>query len=188
MPFFTDKQGRVRPITPKKGNGGAVVAGVAVLGIVAGGGGATSVGLGTAGTASEVGVGSVRLGGSSGQLRARKDEGRRAARRGEFEGAWQRMGLRQGKRVARQQAECVTASFGQVRDLVDVHGSGDITPLGGELLGLGGITFTGLRYGSDIDVGGAGVTVAEAENAPGGQFDHDTLDAIAEVASYLPRT
>ncbi|WP_153278325.1 hypothetical protein [Saccharothrix syringae] len=31
------------------------------------------------------------------------------------------------------------------------------------------------------------VTVAEAENAPGGRFDHDSLDAIAEVAACLPR-
>ncbi|MFC6089757.1 hypothetical protein [Saccharothrix lopnurensis] len=230
--FFTDPQGRVRPIRGKKGGAGVVAAGAVALGVFASGGGvgAVGTGAGAAGTAAEVGVGSVRLGGSSGQLRARRSEGQKAARRGEVEGAWQRMGLRQLKRTAKQQAECVAVSFGQVRqfftthrcthlervlfavadeagntavvsvawvgltgsrearefeDLMEVHGSGDITPLGGELLELGGITYTGLRYGSDRD--NAGVTVAEAENGPGGQFDHDTLDAIAEVAAYLPR-
>lgn len=230
--FFTDPQGRVRPISGKKSGAGAVVAGVAALGVFASGGGVGAVGAGTGavGTAAEVGVGSVRLGGSSGQLRARKSEGRKAARREGPEGAWQRMGLRQVKRTARQQAECVAASFGQVRqfftthrcthlervlfavadetgntavvsvawvglggtrdarefqNLMDVHGSGDITPLGAALLELGHVEFTGLRYGSDRD--GAAVTIAEAENAPGGRFDHDSLDAIAEVAAYLPR-
>ena len=231
--FYTDKQGRVRPIRGKGGTG-AVVAGVAALGIFAAGGGVGTVGAGV-GTAAqagaaEAGVGSVRLGGSSGQLRARKSEGQKAARRGEPEAAWQRMGLRQVKRTVKQQAECLAVSFGEVRefftahrctyleralfpvadeagntavvsvvrvgltgagdarrfqDLMDVHGSGDITPLGGQVLELGEVTFTGLRYGSDRD--GAAVTVAEAENAAGGQFDHDTLDAIAEVAAYLPR-
>ncbi|WP_156755891.1 hypothetical protein [Actinokineospora pegani] len=234
--FFTDGQGRVRPITKKKGGVGVVVAGVTAVAAFAGGGGAAGLGGAGAGAgagapaAAEVGVGSVRLGGSSGQLRARKSEGQKAARRGEVEGAWQRMGLRQVKRIAKQQAECVAASFGQVRQfftthrcthldrvlfavadgegntavvsvawvgltdarearefdgLMETHGSGDITPLGGALLELGHVEFTGLRYGSDRD--GAAVTVAEAENAPGARFDHDTLDAIAEVAAYLPR-
>lgn len=230
--FFTDPQGRVRPITDKKGGAGVVVAGVVAVAAFAGGGGVAGLGgVGAAApAAAEVGVGSVRLGGSSGQLRARKSEGRKAARRGDVEGTWQRMGLRQLKRTAKQQAECVAVSFGQVREfftahrcthlervlfavadeagntavvsvawvglanardarefdnLMEVHGSGDITPLGGALLELGHIEFTGLRYGSDRD--NANVTVAEAENAAGGQFDHDTLDAIAEVAAYLPR-
>jgi hypothetical protein len=230
--FFTDGQGRVRPITKKKGGVGVVVAGVTAVAAFAGGGGAAGLGgVGAAApAAAEVGVGSVRLGGSSGQLRARKSEGQKAARREGPEGAWQRMGLRQVKRTAKQQAECVAVSFGQVQQfftthrctylervlfavadeagntavvsvawvgltnardarefdsLMEIHGSGDITPLGGALLELGHVEFTGLRYGSDRD--GAAVTVAEAENAAGGQFDHDTLDAIAEVAAYLPR-
>lgn len=232
--FFTDGQGRVRPITKKKGGVGVVVAGVAAVAAFAGGGGAAGLGgagaVGPAAAEAEVGVGSVRLGGSSGQLRARKSEGRKAARREGAEGAWRRMGLRQVKRTAKQQAECVAASFGQVREfftthrcthlervlfavadeagntavvsvawvglanardarefdsLMEIHGSGDVTPLAGALLELGHVEFTGLRYGSDRD--GAAITVAEAENAAGGQFDHETLDAIAEVAAYLPR-
>ncbi|MCT2584185.1 hypothetical protein [Actinophytocola gossypii] len=230
--FYTDKQGRVRPI--RGGGKGAVVVGAVVLGMIASGGGIASVGVGggTAGgqVSVQTGVGSVRLGGSSAQLRVRKTEGQKSARRGEPGRAWQRMGLRQVKRTPRQQVSCVVASFGQVRtflarhrctflervlfavadeagnvavvsvawiglrnsatarafrELMDVHGSGDITPLGGPLLDLGEITFTGLRYGSDRD--GTAVTVAEAENALGGQFDHDSLDAIAEVAAFLPR-
>ncbi|GAB3006173.1 hypothetical protein [Saccharothrix stipae] len=230
--FFTDGQGRVRPITKKKGGIGVVVAGVTAVAAFAGGGGAAGLGgVGAAApAAAEVGAGSVRLGGSSGQLRARKSEGQKAARREGPEGAWQRMGLRQVKRTAKQQAECVAVSFGQVQQfftthrcthlervlfavqdeagntavvsvawvgltnarearefdsLMEIHGNGDITPLASALLELGHIEFTGLRYGSDRD--GAAVTVAEAENAAGGQFDHDTLDAIAEVAAYLPR-
>ncbi|ROP42662.1 hypothetical protein [Saccharothrix texasensis] len=231
--FFTDPQGRVRPIRGKRG-AGPVVAGVVALGVFAAGGGVGTVGAGAGAVAeagaSQVGVGSVRLGGSPGQLRARKGEGREAARNEGPEGAWRRMGLRQVKRTVKQQAECLAVSFGRVRefftthrctyvervlfavadeagntaavsvawvgtssagdarrflDVVDVQGSGDITPLGGPLLDLGEITFTGLRYGSDRD--GAAVTIAEAENALGGQFDHDSLDAIAEVAAYLPR-
>lgn len=68
--------------------------------------------------------------------------------------------------------------------LMEIHGLGDNTPLGGALLELGHIKFTGLRCGSDHD--GAAVTVAEADNAAGGQLDHDTPDTIAEVAACLP--
>lgn len=229
--FYTDKQGRVRPIRGK--GGGVVAAGALVLGIIASSGGLTSVGMGgtaVGGGAVRAEIGSVRLGGSAKQLRARKVTAQKAARSGEPGLAWRRLGLRQLKRTPRQQVSCVAASFGQVRtflteqhcthldralfavvdgagntaavsvawvglsntatarefrDLIDVHGSGDVTPLGGPLLDLGEITFTGLRYGSVRQ--GRGVTIAEAENAAGGRFDHDSLDAIAEVAVFLPR-
>lgn len=224
--FFTDSQGRVRPIRGKGKGGGVVVAGALALGVFASSGGAVSLGGGAAGGGS-VNVGS---GTSSVQLRARKAEGQKSARKGDTEGAWQRMGVRQLRRTARQQAECLAVSFGEVREfftrnrctsleralfavgdgagnvavvsvvwvamastgdarefrsLMDRHGSGDVHPLGAPLLDLADVRFTGLRYGSDRD--GKTVTVAEAENAGGGGFDHDTLDAIAEVAAYLPR-
>lgn len=225
--FFTDSQGRVRPIGGKGSGKSAVVAGAVALGLFASSGGATSLG----GSAVTSEVGAVRAGsGSPAQLRARTNEGRKAARRGDAEGAWGRMGLRQLRRTARQQAECVAASHGQVRafftrhrcaslesalfavadgkdntavvsvawvdltsagearqfrTLIDEHGTGDITPLGAPLLGLADVSYTGLRYGSDRD--GRSVTVAEAENAAGSGFDHDTLDAIAEVAAHFPR-
>ncbi|GAA1312380.1 hypothetical protein [Saccharothrix xinjiangensis] len=93
-----------------------------------------------------------------------------------------------GKRVRVSVAWVGLANAREAREfdsLMEIHGSGDITPLGGVLSDPGHVEFTGSRYGSDRD--GAAVTVAEAENAAGGQFDHDTLDAIAEVAAHLPR-
>ncbi|MFB9908488.1 hypothetical protein [Allokutzneria oryzae] len=223
--FYTDAQGRRRPI---RGKGtGAVVAGALTLGLFASSGGAVSLGGGA--TVGEVGA--AQAGSSASlQLRARKSEGQKAARRGDADAAWQRMGLRQLRRATGQQIECVAVSYGRVREfftrhrcasldrmlfavadktgntavvsvvwvrmartsdarkfrtLMDEHGTGDITPLGARLLDLANVTFTGLRYGSDRD--GRSVTIAEAENAAGGRFDHDTLDAIAEVAAHLPR-
>ncbi|WP_346129693.1 hypothetical protein [Lentzea roselyniae] len=219
--FYTDPQGRVRPI---RGKGTSyVVAGALALGVVGSSGGVASIG-GGAGGAAPAGGGT-----SSTQLRARKSDGQKAARKGDANAAWQRMGLRQLRRTARQQAECLAVSFGEVREfftrtrctslervlfavtdgagnvaavsvvwvelpsdgdarkfhtLMDRHGSGDIRPLGSAVLGLADIQFTGLRYGSDRD--GKRVTAAEAENATGNGFDHETLDAIAEVAAYLP--
>jgi hypothetical protein len=223
--FFTDPEGRVRPIR-RKGTG-AVVAGALALGMFSSGGGAISISAGV--SAGEVGA--VQTGGSSSaQLRARKSESQKAARKGDAEGAWKRMGLRQLRRTPRQQAKCLAASFGKVREfftrhrctsldrvlfavadetgrtavvsvawvglannrdarkfqtLMDEHGTGDITPLGAQLLSLADVTFTGLRYDSQLN--GRTVTIAEAENAARGGFDHDTLDAIAEVAALLPR-
>jgi hypothetical protein len=221
--FYTDPQGRVRPI---RGKGtGYVVAGVLALGVAASSGGIASIGgAGGAGGAAPAGGGT-----SSAQLRTRKSDGQKAARKGDPDAAWQRMGLRQLRRTARQQAECLAVSFGEVREfftrtrctslervlfavadgagnvaavsvvwvglasggdarkfhtLIDRHGSGDIRPLGSAVLDLADIRFTGLRYGSDRD--GKRVTVAEAENATGNGFDHETLDAIAEVAALLP--
>ncbi|MFC5290455.1 hypothetical protein ACFPM7_25670 [Actinokineospora guangxiensis] len=175
-------------------------------------------------------VGSVRLGGSPAQLRARKADAQKSAARGDLDRAWSRMGVRQVRRAATQRASCVGASFGRVQDflarhgctrlervlftvadssgntavvsiawvglrgagtarrfavLMDEQGSGDIAPLGGSVLDLGDVRFTGLRYGRVSN--GASVTVAEAENVLGGQFDHDSLDAIAEVAAFAPR-
>jgi hypothetical protein len=219
--FYTDSKGRVRPI---RGKGtGAVVAGALAVGVFATSGGAVPLSGGAA-------AGSSAGSSSSVQLRARKSEGQKSARKGDVDGAWQRLGVRQLRRTARQQAECLAVSYGEVQEfftrnrcrsldrvlfavgddagntavvsvvwvglagtgdardfqaVIDVHGSGDIRPLGSPLLDLAEIPFTGLRYGSDRD--GTTVTVAEAENAGGGGFDHDTLDAIAEVAAYLPR-
>ncbi|MFD9702754.1 hypothetical protein [Lentzea sp. NPDC059081] len=163
------------------------------------------------------------------RLGPRKAEGQKAARKGDVDGAWQRMGMRQLKRTARQQAECVAVSFGEIREfftrnrctsldrvlfavtdgagntavisvvwiglastgdardfqtVMNRHGSGDVHPLGSHLLDLAEIQFTGLRYGSERD--GKTVTIAEAETATG-NVDHETLDALAEVAAYLPR-
>ncbi|GAA2669363.1 MULTISPECIES: hypothetical protein [Actinosynnema] len=223
--FFTDKQGRVRPIRGGKagGAGVTVAAGAVALAVLSSGAGGT-IGAGGAAAAGEAGVS------SSAQLRVRKAEGKQSARKGDAEGAWQRFGLRQVKRTARQQGDCLLASHGQVRDfftthrctaldrvlfavadaegrtavvsvawvglastgqareftaLVDEHGTGDITPLGAGLLELADVEFTGLRYGSERS--GKEVTIAEVENAGAGGFDHETLDALAEVAAHLPK-
>ncbi|MET9226876.1 hypothetical protein [Lentzea sp. NPDC003310] len=224
MTDFITKNGKVIPLNGggggKKGTG-VVVAGALALTVAAGTGGATTVG--------GLGPTEVGSGGTSLRLGPRKAEGQKAARKGDVDGAWQRLGMRQLKRTTRQQAECVAVSFGEVREfflqnrctsldrvlfavtdgtgntavisvvwvglssdgdarrfqsVMNRHGSGDVHPLGSTLLDLAEIRFTGLRYGSERD--GRTVTVAEAETATG-QVDHDTLDALAEVAAHLPR-
>ncbi|USX56394.1 hypothetical protein [Lentzea sp. HUAS12] len=113
------------PIKGGGGKGGVVVAGtVLALGLAGGAGGLGTLG-GGSGLVSEVGVGAQNaaqgLGSGSGsggstQLRARKAEGQKSARGGDSTAAWQRFGVKQLKRTARQQAECVAVSFGQIRE------------------------------------------------------------------------
>lgn len=210
MPFYTDPQGRVRPIRGRKG-GATAIAAVLAGAVVAGGG------LG-GGAAVESGAG----------IRPRTAHSKEAARRGRHDEAWRRMGLRQVRRSVRSASECVAHSYGQVRRfflrtpcrslqrallaldegdggrvavsvawvrmrdargaarfrrLEDVHGTGDISPLGGELLGLGGIRFTARHYASRR--AGPLVVVAEAEPAAG-RPDARLLDAVAEVAAAFP--
>ncbi|MEQ0561559.1 hypothetical protein ABJI51_25845 [Amycolatopsis sp. NEAU-NG30] len=65
-----------------------------------------------------------------------------------------------------------------------VHGSGDVRPLDvAVVLGVAGVKMTGLHYASRPE--GYGMVVAEADNATG-HFDDETLDALAEVASWMP--
>ncbi|HCT81465.1 MAG TPA: hypothetical protein DGT23_33820 [Micromonosporaceae bacterium] len=70
------------------------------------------------------------------------------------------------------------------KQLDDVHGTGNITPLASALLGLADIHFTGLHYQSRA--AGNTIVIAEAEPASG-QVSDEVLDAIAEVAVLLPR-
>ncbi|APU16369.1 MULTISPECIES: hypothetical protein [Actinoalloteichus] len=69
-------------------------------------------------------------------------------------------------------------------DLIDVHGSGDIRPLGAGLLGMADVTFTADNYRSRSL--GTTVTIAETEPASG-RVDAAVLQAAADVASELPR-
>ena len=226
--FFT-KSGVVRPITkkkPKKGASGIVVmAGVLALGLVGYNGGGALMGSGGGGGAGGGGSGSS----PAADLRVRKAEGQRSARKGDTADAWRRMGVRELRREGWRQPECLTASHGQVREflartpcssldriilavgddvgnsavisvawvgfsrtadmrdfksVIDVYGSGDVYPLGSTRLGLADIAFTGRYYGTDTH--GASITIAEAETATGA-LDPETLDALAEVAAYLPR-
>lgn len=219
--IYTDSQGRIRSFKGKKGSPGAVVAaGVLVLGLVGSAGAAGGGGLLGSSAGSSAGSSSVA---------ARKVDGQKAAKRGDRDGAWQRMGMRRLDDRVRRQAECLSASHGEVREffthtpctsldrmvitvgdgagnnavvsvawvgfrttrdlrafkrIEDRQGSGDIHPLGASLLGLADITFTGHNYGTDID--GTTIAIAEAEPAAG-HLDAATLDALAEVAAYLPR-
>ncbi|WP_235998652.1 hypothetical protein [Qaidamihabitans albus] len=71
----------------------------------------------------------------------------------------------------------------RLRGLIDVHGTGDITPIGSQALGLGGIEFTGDHYGSRRSR--STVVIAEAEPATGAP-DPALLDGVAEVAALFP--
>jgi hypothetical protein len=65
----------------------------------------------------------------------------------------------------------------------DVPGSGDIEPLAAAVLGLGDIHFTAEHY--QARQRGTTVTIAESEPL-GGRPSARVLDAIADVAAYLP--
>ncbi len=204
---------------PGAGKAGAVVAaGVLAVSVAAGGG------LAAGGGASTVAVDSASV-----NLTKARSEGRKSARNGDADGAWRKLNMRTLKRTAKPALECVSHSFGQVRDhlvrnpcrsldrtlfavgddrgnvavvsvawvgfrnrrdagefktLIDVHGTGDITPLGAPLLGLADVRFSGLHYQSRSD--GSTVVIAETESAAG-QVSGEVLDAVADVASWLPR-
>jgi hypothetical protein len=66
-----------------------------------------------------------------------------------------------------------------------VQGSGDITPLAGALLDLADVHFTGHNYEARRD--GATMVIAETESAAG-HVGSDVLDALAEIAVWLPKS
>ncbi|MEU3649189.1 hypothetical protein AB0E59_37840 [Lentzea sp. NPDC034063] len=205
---------------PGAGKAGAVVvAGVLAMSVAAGTGG-----LSVGGGASTVAVDSAGV-----NLTRARSEGKKSARNGDADGAWRQMNMRTLKRTAKPALECVSHSFGQVRDhfvrnpcksldrtlfavgdgrgnvavvsvawvgfrnrrdagefkkLIDVHGTGDVTPLATPLLDLADVRFTGLHYQSRSD--GGTVVIAETESVSG-QVSGETLDAMADIASWLPR-
>src|SRR3954470_8708883 len=64
------------------------------------------------------------------------------------------------------------------------RGSGDVRPLEiAAVLGIAGVRMSGLHYESRPD--GYGMVVAEADTATG-HVDGATLDALADVAAFLP--
>jgi hypothetical protein len=109
--FYTDDRGRVRSVA---GGGGrsrsALLAGLIALSAVGYGG---AVGLSAGGSGGGGGPGL--------DVQARKEQGGELARRGDADGAWERMGLRELKRTERQPATCVDASFGGVREFLREH-------------------------------------------------------------------
>ncbi|MFD4670678.1 hypothetical protein ACFWNN_13135 [Lentzea sp. NPDC058450] len=70
------------------------------------------------------------------------------------------------------------------KKLIDVHGTGDVIPLATPLLDMADISFSGLHYASRSD--GTTIVIAETEPASG-RVSGETLDAIADIASWLPR-
>jgi hypothetical protein len=70
------------------------------------------------------------------------------------------------------------------KDLDDTHGTGNITPPGGALLGIADVRFTGQHYQSRQ--AGAVTVIAEAEPI-GGTVADEVLDGVAEIAVLLPK-
>ncbi len=70
------------------------------------------------------------------------------------------------------------------RGLSDDYGTGYIRPIAGAVLAMADVELTGQHYASRL-ANRVAVT-AEAEPVTG-QFDDRVLDAIAEVAAWIPR-
>lgn len=70
------------------------------------------------------------------------------------------------------------------KEVVDTWGTGNVSPLGGAVLGLADVRLTGQHY--DSRRAGSMTVVAEAEPVSGG-FSDELLDGMAEVAVQLPR-
>lgn len=75
------------------------------------------------------------------------------------------------------------AQVSQLKEVIDEHGSGDISPLGGVALGVAGLKFTGEHYDSRAD--GSLLVIAETEAAGGHPSDRQ-LDDAAHVTSLFP--
>ncbi|GAB3582765.1 hypothetical protein GCM10027445_56530 [Amycolatopsis endophytica] len=103
--FYRDPQGRIRPRHNKKG-GAAALAAVAAGALVAGG-----TGLSTGGGAALESPPSAQG----------KSAGKDAARKGQRQQAWSRMGLRQLRQTARAELTCTAHSYGQVREFFARH-------------------------------------------------------------------
>lgn len=71
----------------------------------------------------------------------------------------------------------------KLKTLEDIYGSGDITPIATQILGLGGIHFTGSHYASRQD--GSLVVVSEAEPVRG-RPSTTLLNDAPKVAAVLP--
>jgi hypothetical protein len=72
---------------------------------------------------------------------------------------------------------------GKLKDLEDTYGSGDVTPIGTEILKLGDIRFTGRYYGSRQN--GSLVVIAETEPLHGRPAER-LLKNVAKAAAVLP--
>ena len=235
--FRTRPDGSKYPITPKGGGVKMLVWAGVLLAVVGGAGGLTLGGGAALGDSAGAAADSLpgNLAGDVADslpgrnLSTRKAEGKKSAQRGKTDEAFSRLKLKQLKKTAKRDFECLINATGKVREFLahtrctsldrvlyavgDGHGnaavisvawvgfrtkadaaafehvervqnSGDITPLGGALLGLAHVHFTGHHYQSRPN--GTKMVIAETDTATG-HFDDATLDALAEVSAYLPQ-
>lgn len=214
MPEFrTNKNGKVYPLTPKKGGGVALAV---VLGLVIAGAVAVDANGGSAGAV----PGSCHA--DSAGAKSEAQAGRRAT-------AWQKLCWRELHAKPESGRSCAAASYGQVRGffighpctglqrltaavsdgeggavavsvswigmsdsdtaqqlkgLVTRNGTGSVTPKNAAAAGHPEAKFDGTYFAAAAD--GARVTVAEAA-AAGGHPDADSLRVAKEVAVLLPR-
>lgn len=75
------------------------------------------------------------------------------------------------------------ASAQSLRDLADADGTGNVSPLPGELIGVGPIRWTGTNYASRRS--GPLVVIAEVEPLRGSP-DPAWMDGVAEIAAEFP--
>ncbi len=97
---------------PGSGRADRVIAVAVTTGVVVAAGGGVGVGtsLGGASTSQAVDAAAGK------NIRAKKAEGKKAARKGDADEAWRRMGMRTLKKAVKQELKCVANSFGQVRE------------------------------------------------------------------------
>lgn len=187
---------------PRKG-AQVVVAAAAALTVAAGGGGA--IGGGAAGSS----AGSAAESALARNLGAKKADARKAARRGDTDGAWRRMGLRSLRHHAERYAECVIHSVGEVREFLArtpcrrldrmllpvADGSGNVA-----VIALAWVEFRGRSaartyldisdtYGTGYiaPMGGAVLAMADVR-LTGTHYDSDMTGAVAATAEAEPVT
>jgi hypothetical protein len=95
------------------GKGGRFVAAAVLAGAVAAAGGGLGGGAALGGASSAGGAVDSAVGQN---ISAKKAEGKKAARKGQADEAWRRMGMRSLKKTVKRDLECVADSFGQVRE------------------------------------------------------------------------
>lgn len=110
--FYTDEQGRVRPISGKGGGRTAgFVAAAAAAVVVASSGGVIGGGAVGGSMASEMLDSPAAVKEIKGRVNSAKNE----ASKGNRDQAWERMRLRKAKREVRREIRCSARSFGEVR-------------------------------------------------------------------------
>lgn len=113
--YYTDNQGRTRPITGKGGGKTAGFTAAASLAIAV----ATSSGT-LGGTSLEGAISPEGLGNSAGtkSVQAQTKSGKQEARKGKRNQAWKKMDLRVTKRTMKSDIKCAARSFGDVQQFL----------------------------------------------------------------------